>query len=345
MKNICRLMNLILTNKIKISLRQCRSLLNCRHLLLFFSSFFACTHHVAVAQVSASLSPDSNKILIGDFLGIKLSAKFPRSTVVQLPAFKDSIGSLEIISAEKKDTVAIGDEIVVSQRYVVSAYDSGIYTVPSQIIYFFQNGNKDSTFTEEFLVEVATVPVDTTQNFKPIKAPLELKRDWKEYLVYVLIALLIIGIAVLAWWLIKKYYQPKQATPTNIIPHKVAHVWALKELQKLEQEKLWQKEEPKAYYSRLTDIFRKYLEYRFGLQALESTTDEIDLMLQRDEVKQEAKSEIVAMLRLADLVKFAKLQPLPEENKNALFTTREFVKATAWKEENDIPSPINKAKK
>lgn len=310
--------------------------------LLFLLLLFA---NQAQTQVTATLSPDSNKILIGDFLGIKLSAKFPKSTVVQLPPFKDSIGSLEIISTEKKDTATVGDEMIVSQRYTVSAYDSGVYTVAPQTIYYTQNGVTDSVITEEFLVEVATIPVDTTQNFKPIKAPLEVKRDWREYLIYIVIALLLIGLSIVIWWLFKKYYKPKQATPTNIIPHKVAHVWALKELQKLEQEKLWQKEEAKVYYSRLTDIFRKYLEYRFGLQALESTTDEIDLMLQRDEVKEEAKNEMVAMLRLADLVKFAKMQPLPEQSKNALHTTREFVKATAWKEENNIPSSTNKTKK
>lgn len=286
----------------------------------------------AYTQVSASFTADSTQILIGDFLHLKFSAKFPNTTTVQLPVFKDSIGSFDIISASKKDTAKIGEETIISQQLTVSAYDSGLYTIPPQSILFTQNGMVDSTFTNELSIIVNTVPVDTSKNFKPIKAPLEVKRSWREYLLYILIALGAIIITVLAWWLFKKYYKKKDAAKEAINRKKTAHEWALKELQKLEQEKIWQ-ENPKTYYSRLTDIFRRYLEYRFSVSAMESTTDEIDIMLTRDDISGEAKKELVSLLKLADLVKFAKLLPLPEQNKNALNTTREFVKTTAWKEE------------
>jgi hypothetical protein len=287
----------------------------------------------AQAQYSVNITPDSNKILIGEFLGVQLSTKFSKNAIAIFPDWKDSLGQLEIISVGKKDTATLGNEIMISQRFTVSAYDSGLYTVPPQRILFAQNGTIDTVFTEEFLVEVATVPVDTTKNFKPIKAPLEVPLHWSEYLLYVLAALAIVLLGVTAWWLFKKYYKGTQETPTHIIPYKVAHIWALKELQMLEQEKLWQKDDPKLYYTRLTDIFRKYLEYRFNLQALESTTDEIELMLQIPEIQYESKEEIINMLRLADLVKFAQLQPLPQQGKDVLLLTREFVKATAWKED------------
>ncbi|MCO5279630.1 MAG: hypothetical protein M9931_01085 [Chitinophagales bacterium] len=297
------------------------------------------------SQVSASFTADSTQILIGDFLHLKFAAKFPNATAVQLPIFKDSIGALDIIAASKKDTAKIGEETVITQQFTVSAYDSGLYTIPPQAILFTQNGMADSTFTNEIAITVNTVPVDTTKNFKPIKAPLEVKRSWREYLLYVLIALGVIVIALLAWWLFKKYYKKKDAAKEAINRKKTAHEWALKELQKLEQEKVWQ-QNPKTYYSRLTDIFRRYLEYRFSVSAMESTTDEIDLMLTRDDISGEAKKELVSLLKLADLVKFAKQQPLPEQNKNALNTTREFVKTTAWKEEiANNQSPNNEAKK
>jgi hypothetical protein len=62
-------------------------------------------------------------------------------------------------------------------------------------------------------------------------------------------------------------------------PVEPAHVWALAELKKLNSEKLWQKDEHKKYYSRLSEIIRSYLEYRYDVLALESTTDEIKVMI------------------------------------------------------------------
>jgi hypothetical protein len=53
------------------------------------------------------------------------------------------------------------------------------------------------------------------------------------------------------------------------------HVWALKELDKLNQKKLWQSGEVKSYYSELTDIARTYIELRYKIPAMEKTTDEL----------------------------------------------------------------------
>ena len=46
-------------------------------------------------------------------------------------------------------------------------------------------------------------------------------------------------------------------------------------LAELEREELWQKGELKAYYSRLVDILRIYLERQMSIQAMESTAEEI----------------------------------------------------------------------
>ncbi len=53
-----------------------------------------------------------------------------------------------------------------------------------------------------------------------------------------------------------------------------AHVIALRDLERLMSEKLWEKGEIKAYYTRLTEILRQYLENRFSVYSLEMTTDE-----------------------------------------------------------------------
>lgn len=316
-----------------------------RSAILLFCLLLFSSENVLYSQLSVSFTPDSNHIVIGDYLGVKFAAKFHKNTAIQFPVFKDTLASLDIISTDKKDTASIGDEIIISQRLIVSAYDSGTYTIPAQAVFYTQNNLNDTAFTDEFVVSVSTVAIDTTQNFKPIKAPLAVKRDWKEFALYIALVLLGILLAVAVWWLFKKYYKKKDTTKEIINKKKVAHEWALRELQKLEQEKQWQKGNVKLYYSRLSDIFRKYLEQRYSIFAMESTTDEILLKLERDDIPETAKPELRDILNLSDLVKFAKQQPLPEQHKGALNVTRAFIKSTAWKEEINNQKQNNSTEK
>jgi hypothetical protein len=81
-------------------------------------------------------------------------------------------------------------------------------------------------------------------------------------------------IAALIWYL-RREGKRKPLVIERPKPRDPAHIWAKKELKKLEEEKLWQKEEIKLYYSQLTYILRMYLEYRYNWLALESTTEKI----------------------------------------------------------------------
>jgi hypothetical protein len=286
------------------------------------------------SQTSAGFYFDSTHIQIGDPLGVKLSVKQAEGAIVQFPVFKDTLGSFEIIEARKKDTSKVGNETLFTQQFIVSAYDSGLYSVLPQKIYFTQNGVSDSVYTDVQFVEVTTLPIDTSKPIKPIKPPLDVSWKLSDYLPYIIGALLLLLLAIAAWWLYKKYKNKDTKPAPPLVPKELAHVWAMKELQRLEQEKLWQKEEPKVYYTKLTDIMRLYLEYRFDVFAMESTTDEIQRMIFRDDVPEDVQQKFLDVLKLADLVKFAKMTPLPEEHQRCLTNARDFVKATIPKAEN-----------
>ena len=282
----------------------------------------------ANAQVAAGFYFDSTRILIGDPLGVKLSIKQTEGTTVQYPIFKDTLGDFEIIESYKIDTAKVGSEMLFTQRFTVSAYDSGLYSILPQKIYFTKDGLLDSTYTDVQFVEVNTLPVDTSKPIKPIKGPLDVKLKLSDYLPYIIGALVALLLALLGWWLYRRYKKKNIAVPQKEKPKEPAHIWAMKELQKLEQEKVWQKEEVKVYYTRLTDILRMYLEYPFDVLAMESTTDEIRAMILRDEVPEDAQLKLLEILKLADLVKFAKMTPLTDEHYKCLVASREFVKAT-----------------
>ena len=289
---------------------------------------------MAQTAISATLTADSTHILIGDHLNLKLSLKHPKSLKISMPAVKDSVGNMEFISASKIDTLNEPTDQVFTQTYTVSAFDSGqFHAGPIPVIFKNSSGNYDTLLSNTVIVDVNTLPVDTMRPFKPIKGPLAVPYNWRDFLPYILFALillLLIAIAVFVWMRYKKQQAELPARPK---PKDPAHIWARKELKALEDEKLWQKDQVKAYYSRLTDILRLYLEYRFEWLALESTTEEIELTIDNYKMKEKAKDNLLQILRAADLVKFAKLLPAPDANIKAMESAYKFIDFTEPKEE------------
>ncbi len=113
------------------------------------------------------------------------------------------------------------------------------------------------------------------------------------------------------------------------VPKEEAHVIALRELDRLKQDKLWQAGKVKTYYARLTDILRAYLANRFNIESIEHTTPEIvaDVinlrMLEDEDIEQ-----LESLLDLADLVKFAKKIPDLDDHISSMVQVITFVKKT-----------------
>jgi hypothetical protein len=284
---------------------------------------------LSTAQVSATLRADSSQIQIGDHLNIRLTVKHPNNLAVPFPVISDTLGNLELVSASKIDTSVESDKKVLSQLYTVSAYDSGEYHAgPVKVFFKNSNGELDSILSNDIPVTVNTLDVDTAKPFKAIKAPLDVPYSWREFIPYIVggIVLLIAIIAGIILW--RKYRKQKPVVVERPKPKDPAHIWARKELKKLEEEKLWQGDNVKLYYSRLTDILRFYLEYRYGWYAMESTTEEIQNEIENYNLKEKAKENLLSTLRTADLVKFAKMIPMPDANIKAMESAYKFIDFT-----------------
>ena len=106
------------------------------------------------------------------------------------------------------------------------------------------------------------------------------------------------------------------------------HVEAIRALEGLHNQKLWQNNKHKAYYSGLTDILRRYLAGRYGIGALEMTSDEIIDAVRPLDLPRKSAMELTALLREADLVKFAKATPEAEQNEADYLKAYYFVEET-----------------
>ena len=118
---------------------------------------------------------------------------------------------------------------------------------------------------------------------------------------------------------------------------------AIEALTALYNQKLWQNNKHKLYYSSLSDILRTYLAGAFEVGAMEMTTDEIVEALKKITLPEKARMDLVAVLRDADLVKFAKAMPEANDNELAYSRAYYFVEETkpvekSEEEEEDKPT-------
>lgn len=307
-------------------------------------------------NITVSAELDTNAILIGQQTRIKLTVQYKTDQgeiKIDFPKINDTlIKQVEVVEKSKIERFIPDSNdmsrLAQTQTLIITSFDSGYYAIPP--FKFTIRGDSNKTFeTEPLLFSVNTVAVDTTQNIKDIKPPIEVPFSWKELLPYVYWGLG--GLAVLAALivLVTRYLRnrKKKPLPEIIIPKIPPHVTALEQLEKLKEEKLWQQGKLKQYYSGISDILRQYIEHRFYINAMEQVTDEIMHAFRTADASDEIKAKLRQVLFLADLVKFAKEQPLPNENELCLEHAFELVNSTKKEEVKTetaaVPSTEQKA--
>lgn len=304
-----------------------------RHLLTLLLILTTSSLEVLMGEPSIRVDArfDSTQILIGDQIYLTVTVEQPREARVTLPNFRDSLaGKIEILKFFPTDTTQLADgRLRVQQRYLVTSFDSGVYQVGPIVFHYLYKGNSDSIISDPVILTVNTIPVKDLTKIADIKTVIKLPLTFKELLPFMGISLLFLLLVATAVYAYMRWKQKKPLFPFLEKPAEPAHVIAFRELDKLKAAKLWQQGNFKEYYSRLTDIVRAYIEARFAVPAMESTTPEIYQTLNGLEtIPKDVVDELHQMLQLADLVKFAKAEPLPDENDNAWHVAYQFVSKT-----------------
>ncbi len=297
-----------------------------------------CIHPSSYAQqIKATAKLDNNEIQIGEQVQLKLSIQYRvdngKRIQVLWPEIADTIRKeVEIVSQSKIDTIVDkNDPFLFTQTQIlnITSFDSGYWAIPP---FKFLAGDTNGIFTDPLLLQVTTMAVDTTLAIKDIKEPYEQTYSWLDWLkdnmlvLWVILgALLIIVILILIF----KYTRKVEPLMVEVeIPKIPAHIIAFEKLDKLKTENLWQNGKLKLYHSQLTDIVREYIENRFKIAALEQTTDEILFGFRKVAIDEDSKAKLKNVLLLADLVKFAKEQPLPTENDMSMVNSYDFIHGT-----------------
>ena len=280
-------------------------------------------------SVYSDLSKDT--ISIGDQIIYKFSVEMAESVDAGLPVFQDTLSSeIEVLELISIDTSYIENQRLISGKYLVTSFEKGFNVIPPFPVIFSSGETIDTAYSLPLVLTVMAPAIDTSLAIKPIKPPVNTPVSVKEVMPWVAIAyggiLLLTLFIALIWIAVKRKMEPEIF---HVKPKEPAHIVALRDLNILKDDGPIDHNMVKTYYSRLTEIIRTYISDQYGLMALESITEEILMefkLVNRDNNK--LNEMLKELLELADLVKFAKEDPLKTENEQHLNNAYSFVHET-----------------
>jgi len=288
--------------------------------------FLLLTGSIYAQDFRVRAKADTNLYLVGDYINLTYRVEYRDGVKYSMPSIGDSLTELTFIKELPVQNYDRDDLLIDEYTYVFSKYDSaGVVVTSIKFSYTDKEGNVKTSFSNEVSFDVKTIEVNTQEDIQDVKSPLRIPLDWLAILIYLLILIIVIAAGYFAY---QKYIKKKEegvpAKPVIQIP---PHEIALKALRSLEEQKLWQQGKIKDYHSEITDIIRRYFEGRFNFLAMEMPSSEVLRNLKNvnnDEVYKIAES----FFNNADLVKFAKFQPMPSINEQMMKQAYEIVDST-----------------
>lgn len=277
-------------------------------------------------------------LLIGDQKTFTYKTSVPKGAKFVIHTPDSASNGVEIVGKPKFDTLSSNGGVnQIQTTIVVTSFDSGSHFVPKMpALVLRSDGSTDTIWFGGERVEYTTIQIDTT-SYKPydVKGQVEYPITLAEVLMWSGGALLFAALIIL----IIRYLKRRRAN-RGFFEAQVAdeppYLRALRELENIKSQKLWQSGKEKQYYTHITDVLRGYIESRFNIPAMEYTSAEILRELSGRVTDEQALKVLRELLNVADLVKFAKYKATVEENEGAVPAAIKFVNGTyeADKESN-----------
>jgi hypothetical protein len=290
--------------------------------LLFGGKVFA-------QQTLIDVKIDDAALLIGEQTRLHLTVTTDRDRIVQVVIPGDTLmRGVEVLAVSWPDSSIIeNDRLVIKQDLLITSFDSALYLLPPLRVI----DGVDTIYSNQVALKVSTIPVnadapDEFYDIKPIWKPPFVIADYYPYIFGVLLVLFLICVA---GYIVQRIRNHKPLLPLKSDdPLLLPHEQAIRELDRIKQEKLWQQGRNKEYYTLVTEVLRVYISKRFGINAMEMTSAEILTIIRRENEADSVYENLKQILLLADFVKFARLNPLPDENDLSMMNAYLFVNQT-----------------
>ena len=284
-----------------------------------------------------------DSIRIGEQTSLRLIVNDGNASI-DWPLIQDTLSKyVEVVRDNGIDTVATDpndtdSHVQLVRELIITSFDTGFWAIPP----FRISVNGTAVETSPLLLHVKGVAVDATASLRdihpvypvPFHLGYWLQDNWYWFAGAAALALIVL--------LVSRMLKNRKHTsiPVAVAVELPMHERYLQELRELDGKRLWQQGAHKEYQSTLTDLLRGYIEERYKVPALERTTDELLHELKVSALDRDQQTQLANLLRLADMVKFAKALPAPAENEQMMTEAIRFVQQTAPSTEK-TSKPVN----
>ena len=299
-------------------------------------ALFVLTLAADAQQVKVESSLSSMEMLVGEQVEMSVKVTAGKDATVEFPQEALLPTNIEVLGfVDSPDQEVDGDQVCRQRNYVLTSFDDTLYYLPP----FKVKVNGQEYSTNQLALKVLTIDVDTTkvdEYFGP-KDVQDNPFDWEldDFATPFWLSVLFVALMALFFYLYLRLRDNKPIIARiRIVKRLLPHQKAMKAIEEIKADKMVTSDDPKEYYTRLTDTLRKYIEERYGFNAMEMTSSEIIDQLMKN-ADQESLSELRQLFLTADLVKFAKYSTLIHANDANLVNAVDFINKTK------IEQPVN----
>ncbi len=292
---------------------------------------------VSTATLAAQAPTDTLRITgqlskleaqIGERVHVRLAVPKPAADAHLVGPLPKDYGPLQVLSSQ--ESPAQGD----STAWIldVAAFDLGEQNLGKLPFQLEGGANAVPVALANGRIDVtATLPdTATAAGLKEVKPPVPVPIRWRWGRIAIALVTLA-GVLALLWWLKKR--RRSEEVPVIELPTISPEEAALRALNELEDAALAARGRRPEHYVRLSGILREYVEKRFRVPAVESTTSELRHAFMRTSRTPADTDTLLDLLDNADLVKFARYDPGVDTARSDL------ERARAWIERNR-PAPL-----
>jgi hypothetical protein len=270
---------------------------------LFLSACFFVGLQASASVSQVTLSATHNLAYVGDRIGVTLLVKADASLELLSAVLSKDSQKYELISEGRLEKRVVAEGVVWEQKYEVAFFDLGDFTIgPAQVRVCEADNETTELVSNDVPIRIKALLKGDNPELEPGKPPLVmtgsplhlLRRLWLPLLILCALAALIVVLTR------KKRPLVEKAVPLSPVSR------LERGLKKLMQEKLFEKGFQVMFFLRLTHLVRVFIKGFHGLDAEEMTSEELRNRLQGRLPHPAAEEALYALLKGADLVKFAR---------------------------------------
>lgn len=270
---------------------------------------------------------DSNHLVVG--AQAKLTLSYKGENNFNWTYFNDNeeiIKNLEVVRSGEFDTLELNnDQIHLQQTLFITAWDSGYFAIPPFSI------DIDNTKIESnpLLIQFSLEAIEENGEIKPIKNQVDTPFIFDEIKTHVYwiggVLLFLFALVILIIYLVKRSLKQPHEEIVKVGPPKIEILW--RRFENLSKNKSWTTGEEKEFQVELSLLLREFLELKYNIQAVESTTLEITTQLSGIGIDSKTLDDCKHILNLSDMIKFAKHKGAESQHEHALATLKSFLES------------------